>query len=210
MNKFKKRKFIRPSFLGRPNYKSIGYTKTIKGSTTNEAQVAALHLDGCNVVFNENAKSRAIEFSKTKLHEALTEMHQGDELVITKLEQLGSKRMEIIARVSDIHSQGKHLRTLDGQINTRKLGRMTELMLGLISGITDIELTRRHERNTSSSQQKINPKNIRGRPKTSQAKKGLVLRLRNECYSYRSIKEQTGLALSTIRRIIVEGQARSL
>ena len=39
-----------------------------------------------------------------------------------------------------------------------------------------------------------------------QSKEALVLRLRNEGQSYRSIREQTGLALSTIRRIILEGE----
>ena len=35
-------------------------------------------------------------------------------------------------------------------------------------------------------------------------KEALVLRLKEEGCSYRSIRKQTGLALSTIRRIIVE------
>ena len=47
----------------------------------------------------------------------------------------------------------------------------------------------------------------RERPKTNQAKERLVLRLRDEGCSYRSIREQTGLALSTIRRIIAEQEA---
>ena len=51
--------------------------------------------------------------------------------------------------------------------------------------------------------------NLGGRPKTNQAKERLVLRLRDEGCSYRSIREQTGLALSTIRRIISEQEAVS-
>ena len=49
--------------------------------------------------------------------------------------------------------------------------------------------------------------NLGGRPKTNQAKERLVLRLREECFSYRSIREQTGLALPIIRRIIAEAEA---
>ena len=37
-------------------------------------------------------------------------------------------------------------------------------------------------------------------------KESLVIRLRNEGYSYRSIRSQTGIALSTIRRVILEGE----
>ena len=46
--------------------------------------------------------------------------------------------------------------------------------------------------------------NLGGRPKTNQARERLVLRLREEGCSYRSNREQTGLALSTIRQIIAE------
>ena len=50
--------------------------------------------------------------------------------------------------------------------------------------------------------------NLGGRPKISPLIESLVLRLRNEGYSYRSIRTQTGIALSTIRRIILDGEAR--
>ena len=46
--------------------------------------------------------------------------------------------------------------------------------------------------------------NLGGRPKTNLIKERLVIRLRKEGCSYRSIRDQTGLALSTIRRIIVD------
>ena len=39
---------------------------------------------------------------------------------------------------------------------------------------------------------------------TSNKKESLLLRLRKEGESYRSIKEQTGLALATITRIVKE------
>ena len=48
--------------------------------------------------------------------------------------------------------------------------------------------------------------NLGGRPKISPLKESLVIRLRNEGYSYRSIRSQTGIALSTIRRVILEGE----
>jgi len=53
---------------------------------------------------------------------------------------------------------------------------------------------------------KLSGNNLGGRPKISPLKESLVIRLRNEGYSYRSIRSQTGIALSTIRRIILEGE----
>ena len=82
----------------------------------------------------------------------------------------------------------------------RKLGEITPLVIGIIAGIAEVEIEGNKAKKSVSNQDSI--KRVRGRPKISQPKENLVLRLRNEGYSYRSIKDQTGLALSTIRRII--------
>ena len=55
---------------------------------------------------------------------------------------------------------------------------------------------------------KLSGNNLGGRPKISPLKESLVIRLRNEGYSYRSIRAQTGIALSTIRRVILEGELK--
>ena len=44
--------------------------------------------------------------------------------------------------------------------------------------------------------------NLVGRPKTAEKKERLVVRLREEGESYRSIRDQTGLSLATVQRII--------
>ena len=55
---------------------------------------------------------------------------------------------------------------------------------------------------------KLSGNNLGGRPKISPLKESLVIRLRNEGYSYRSIRTQTGIALSTIRRVILDGELK--
>ena len=70
----------------------------------------------------------------------------------------------------------------------------------------DRKMTRDHVME-SIEHRKATGGSIGGRPKTNRAKERLVLRLRDEGCSYRSIREQTGLALSTIRRIIAEQEA---
>ena len=56
-------------------------------------------------------------------------------------------------------------------------------------------------------QRRLMGNNLGGRPKISPLKESLVIRLRKEGCSYRSIRTQTGIALSTIRRIILDGEA---
>ena len=80
--------------------------------------------------------------------------------------------------------------------------------ISLLTGLNEVEREMTRDRVMESIEyRKATGGSIGGRPKTNQAKERLVLRLRDEGCSYRSIREQTGLALSTIRRIIAEQEA---
>ena len=125
--------------------------------------------------------------------------------MISKIDRLGKTQVDVVNRINDLPQQGIHVRTLDGLINTRALGKFAPVLLGLLSGLAKVERSLTRKRTLESIQhRKETGGNLGGRPKTSRIKEGLVLRLRKEGCSYRSIREQTGLALSTIRRIIVE------
>ena len=101
--------------------------------------------------------------------------------------------------------EGKYFRTLDGLINTRELGNISHVLIGFLLGFSQLERSIIQERKIESIEQRRETGgNLGGRPKTSNEKEALVIRLRNEGCSYRLIRKQTGLALSTIRRIIVE------
>ena len=81
-------------------------------------------------------------------------------------------------------------------------------LIGLLSGLAEVERSLIQERTKESiAHRRATGGHLGGRPKTNEAKERLVLRLRDEGSSYRSIREQTGLALSTIRRIISEQEA---
>ena len=53
MGKFEKYKFERPSFMDRPNYKSIGYSRVSTSGQIEESQVADLKKEGCFVVLKK-------------------------------------------------------------------------------------------------------------------------------------------------------------
>lgn len=88
-------------------------------------------------------------------------------------------------------------------MNTKAMGKFAPVLIGLLTGLAEVERSLIRERTLESVQHRreIGGK-LGGRPKTNQAKERLVVRLREEGCSYRSIREQTDLALSTIRRII--------
>ena len=106
-------------------------------------------------------------------------------------------------RLSDLQTQGIYVRTLDGLINTRGLGKLAPLVIGLLTGLAEVERSLIQERTKESVEHRRRTGgNLGGRPKTSDKKERLVVRLRDEGESYRSIRDQTGLSLATIQRIL--------
>ena len=121
------------------------------------------------------------------------------------MDRLGGTQVEVINKIHDLQQKGIHIRTLDGLIDTRGLGKFAPILIGLLSGLNQVERSMIAERQAESIQyRKEIGASLGGRPKTNTAKEGLVVRLRNEGCSYRNIRAQTGLALATIRRIIVD------
>ena len=194
----------KPLFRDRPEYKSIGYAR----QSTNKqisigAQVEELKKAGCLFVFQETVSSANKE--RPQFEAALEMLEEGDELCLTKLDRGFRNQRQCINTLHDLQERGIHVRTLDGLINTRALAKFAPIVIGLLSGLGEVERQMVIER----TQESINHRretggNLGGRPKTNNEKEALVLRLREEGCSYRSIRKQTGLALSTIRRIIVE------
>lgn len=125
--------------------------------------------------------------------------------MVSKLDRLGRSQVEVINRLNELQQQGIQVKTLDGLIDTSALGKLAPLVVGLLTGLSEVERSLIQERSRESVEfRRKNGGNLGGRPKTSNKKELLVIRLRGEGESYRSIQEQTGLALATITRIVKE------
>ena len=184
---------------------SIGYARCSTTHQDTAAQVAELRGAGCLEVFSEKVSSRAPLEKRPQLRRCLETLLEGDELVVSKLDRLGRSQVEVINRLSDLQTKGIYVRTLDGLINTRSFGKLAPVVIGLITGISEIERSLIQERTRESVEHRRRTGgNLGGRPKTSEKKEGLVVRLRREGESYRSIRDQTGISLATIQRILKE------
>ena len=196
-----------PLFMDKPKYKKIGYARASSATSKLglESQVAQLKADGCNQIFSEVISTKVQDSDRPQLQSALASMEEDSELVLCKLDRGFRTQKETINVLHDLQEQKKHLRTLDGLIDTRGLGKFAPILLGLLSGLNQVERSMIAERKQKSLDYRRSiGASLGGRPKTNKAKEGLVMRLRNEGCSYRNIRDQTGLALATIRRIIVE------
>ena len=193
--------------MNKPNYKKIGYARSSSATSKFglESQISQLQQDGCDEIFSEVISTKVRDTDRPQLQAALAALKEGDEIVFCKLDRGFRTQKETINVLSELQEQDKHVRTLDGFISTRGLGKFAPILIGLLSGLNQVERSMIAERKQESLdyRRSINA-SLGGRPKTNKAKEGLVMRLRDEGCSYRSIREQTGLALATIRRIIVE------
>jgi len=183
--------------------RSIGYARCSTTHQGTDAQVTELRSAGCKEVFAEKVSSRAPLEKRPQLRRCLETLQEGDELVVLKLDRLGRSQVEVINRLSDLQTKGIYIRTLDGLINTRGLGKLAPLVIGLLTGLAEVERSLIQERTKESVEHRRKTGgNLGGRPKTSDKKERLVIRLREEGESYRSIRDQTGLSLATIQRIL--------
>ena len=191
--------------------KKIGYARVssrTSGQTT-DAQVAALKEAGCDVVFEETISTRKKEKDRPQLQACLASLRMGDELVIAKLDRLGRTQREVINRLHELQAQQINVRTLDGLVNTAGMGQFAPVLIGLLTGIAEVERSLAYERTMESiSFRRETNGNLGGRPKTAPKKEKLVLRLREEGESLRGIREQTGLAVATVRRIIADAEVK--
>ena len=187
--------------------KIIGYSRKSTSKQSNADGVEALRQAGCEIVFEEIVSTRKAEKDRPELMKCLASLRKGDTLKLTSLSRLGRTQREVINRLHELQAEGVNVITLDGLINTEALGKFAPVLIGLLTGLNEVERELTQERTIQSVEyRRKTGGNLGGRPKTSPKKEKLVLRLREEGESLRSIQEQTGVAVKTIRRIITDNQ----
>ena len=110
--------------------------------------------------------------------------------------------VEVINRLHDLQNRGIYVRTLDGLLDTRALGKMAPLVIGLLTGLAEVEREMIRERTQESvDHRRRTGGDIGGRPGLEQVKKDNILKLRDEGHSLRKIKTLTGVSLSAVQRV---------
>ena len=188
--------------------RSIGYSRKSTSSQTNAPDVEVLQAAGCHQIFEEKISSRVKAKDRPQLKAALNCLIKGDCLVVTSLSRLARTQSECIEILHSLQENGIFIKSLDGLLDTQTNSKLAPLMIGLLTGLNEIERDLIRERTQDSiNHRRKTGGNLGGRPKTSDKRKELVLSLRDQGDSYRSIRDKTQMGYSTIRRIIVEADA---
>ena len=186
--------------------KSIGYARAIDNEIFYlEEQIKFLKDEGCNLIFSELLSLDAE--IKPEFQKALKALSTGDELVVTKLDRAFSNGSECVRVINKLLNKDVQLRTLSGFFTNKYSPNTSSLVFNILCELNNLDNECLKERKKENVlKRRLNGNNLGGRPKISSLKESLVIRLRDEGYSYRSIRAQTGIALSTIRRVILDGE----
>ena len=181
--------------------KSVGYARVSTQHQNLEQQLGALKTDGCQVVFGEKVSSTVPAERREALQKALEALEPGDTLVVAKLDRLGRTQSEVVARLATLQSEGKYVRTLDGLLNTAGLGKLAPLVVGLLTGLAEVERNLVQERTRESVEHRRRTGgNVGGRPALAAERAGLVAKLRSEGLTYRQVAQAAGVSLPTAYR----------
>ena len=202
--KFKRRRLLLSEKNKRT--KAIGYARATHNDFEYlEEQIKNLKEEGCILVFSEFISLD--EEIKPQLNKAINCLSKGDELIITQLDRAFKNKKECLITINKLINQDIKLRTLNGFFAGNTSSKTNSSIFKIFYELENLEDKSLGERKKEQLlRRKLSGNNLGGRPKISPLKESLVIRLRNEGYSYRSIRSQTGIALSTIRRIILEGE----
>ncbi len=191
------------------NRKVIGYARALNGETDYlNQQICRLNNFGCHSIFSEVISLNEVE--RPQLKNAFEALSKGDIFIIDKFDRAFNSKKECIRTLNKLLNNGIQVKTLTNSsysVDNYELISLIFIILGELDNLEQDIL--REKKREMVINRKIIGENLGGRPKISHLKESLVLRLRNEGYSYRTIRSQTGVALSTIRRIIIESEAKN-
>jgi len=206
-----KNKFIRKKLLSerKSDAKLIGYARAIDNEINYlNKQIDDLNNSGCNLIFSEITSIS--DEQKPELQNAFNALSPGDIFILDKLDRAFYSKNDCLRGLNILFNKGINLKILSSNFSSFEKYESFPLILKILLELENLEKDISDEkRREMLKNRKIIGSNLGGRPKISKIKETLVLRLRSEGYSYRTIRSQTGVALSTIRRIILDSEVNN-
>jgi DNA invertase Pin-like site-specific DNA recombinase len=121
----------------------IGYARVSTDDQGLTIQKAALHKDGCGIVFEEK-RSGTKRTGREQLELALKVLMKGDTLVVTRLDRLGRSLRDLANITHEIETAGANLRVVEQSVDTgTSAGRA---FFGMLAVFAQFETDVRRER----------------------------------------------------------------
>ena len=187
--------------------RTYGYARTssVQQRLGLSDQIKQLEDAGCTKVFSEQISSRKPASERPQLQAVLSVLESGDTVCFTRLDRCARTMRETVNIMQDLQDKGVFVKTLDGLINTEAMQLMAPLVVGLLSGLANVERNLIVERQKESvAYRRKTGGNLGGRPPLKELKKDNIRKLRREGNSLRRIVTLTGVSLSAVQRVCKE------
>ena len=181
----------------------VGYARCSSTQQDLELQLDGLRAALCEQVFSEHISGGAPFAERLELQRAIDACKPGDVLVVPKLDRLGRTMEDCVTRVAELLDRSIHIRTLDGRVDTKGLGKLAKPVVGILAAAAEVERALIMER-TLEGVQSARSKGVPFGPKRKYTNEQAahVRDLRGQGKSYGAISKATGLSVGTVRRIL--------
>ncbi|MCS5504080.1 recombinase family protein [Lysinibacillus sp. A4] len=174
-----------------------GYARVSTVSQELEAQLQALESEGATIIYKE--KFTGTKSDRPQLNELLSQLNEGDKLVVTKLDRLARNTKEGIEIIERLFEKGVKVHVLNvGLLENTTMGRFfLQTLLAVAEMERNLIIERTQEGKAIAKQQSGFRE---GRP-NKYTKKQLdhAMQMLNS-HSFRQVAELTGISLSTLKR----------
>jgi len=174
-----------------------GYARVSTVNQDLEGQLIALKNEGCEKIYSE--KFTGTKTERPEFQKVLTELKQGDTLVVTKLDRFARSTVDGIQTVKALFEKGVKVHILNmGLVEDTPTGR---LIFNIMSSFAEFErdmIVERTQEGKAIAKQRDDFKE--GRPnKYSKKQVEHALKLLEE-HSYKEVENMTGISKSTLIR----------
>ena len=174
-----------------------GYARVSTVGQDLEAQIQMLRAEGCEKIYSE--KFTGTKKDRPKFQKLLSELNEGDTLVVTKLDRFARSAVDAIEIIRGLFDGGIKVHVLNmGLVENTPTGR---LILTIMSGFAEFERDMIVERTKEGKEIAKQRDDFReGRPKkytNKQIEHALKLL---QTHSYKQVEEMTGISKSTLIR----------
>jgi DNA invertase Pin-like site-specific DNA recombinase len=176
----------------------IGYLKLVMNELNVQSQLDLLKLAGATVIHQE--KPSGTKRNTPQLEKLMMDIHDGDTLVVTGLEQIAHNTKHLLGIVESLKAAGATLKVLNSGIDT-SIDHGESLSL-LLSAIVDFERQVVRDRQSAGISKAKREGRYKGRKPTARAKADEVLALNEQGLTRQKIAGELGIGVASVYRIL--------
>ena len=176
----------------------IGYARVSTHGQNLDAQLEALHKEGCDEIFQE--KASGAKQHRPELAAMLRYARKGDIVVATKLDRLARSTKHLLQIVDELQSKDVELKIINLNLDTST--PTGKLMLTMLAGIAQFEREIMLERQREGFEVAKSKGKIKGRPTSAQDKAEQIVKLAGCGLTKQAIADKLQLGVASVYNIL--------